>query len=138
MGSDDGLSKDVVYALRALAEVRQAVSGAVRDVQSLRREVAVLQSEHAVLNAQIRVLSAKGVPGAGVGPATETAAGKAPMRLHRGENNRAMEEYAASIRGKVVCESHLRCDFCPHMNGRFVGKGGRLLCQDCFAKGVRF
>jgi len=56
----------------------------------------------------------------------------------RGANNKEMKKYAESIGGNFVKTSSERCNFCNHSNSIFVGKGGRLLCQECFKEGKRF
>lgn len=58
-------------------------------------------------------------------------------RLHRGENNRAMREYAALIGARYLIEDGCRCS-CGHMDSRLVVKCKKRICQVCFTKGVRF
>ena len=53
----------------------------------------------------------------------------------RGTNNKEMKKYAKSIGGNFVKTSSVRCNFCNHSNSIFVGKGGKLLCQECFKGG---
>jgi hypothetical protein len=59
-------------------------------------------------------------------------------RLHRGENNRAMRDYAERIGASYLVENGLRCSVCSHVESRFVARGRLRICQVCFAKGVRF
>jgi hypothetical protein len=61
-----------------------------------------------------------------------------PQRLHRGENNRRMGEYAAAVGARLVIDDGRRCNLCSEADSHFVLKGGKFLCQVCFAKGKRF
>ena len=62
----------------------------------------------------------------------------APQRIHRGANNRAMGEYANELGGEFVIKDGRRCNFCSETNSHFVKKGGKYLCQVCYAMGRRF
>lgn len=58
-------------------------------------------------------------------------------RVHRGANNRAMQDYADLVGARYLVKDGMRC-ICGHVDSRFVVKGSQRVCQVCFAKGVRF
>lgn len=116
---------------RALEETVKLRDDRISDLENqLREEMYAEQTD------ELDGPAGRKVPGAepvGVGMTIQ-----GPPRIHRGENNRRMGEYADEVGGEFVIEKEERCSFCNHINSRFVRRGGSLLCQVCFGKGTRF
>ena len=126
----DAMSKYLDFAMAEIRRLSDLSNAQGKELQSLRREIPTLRNLFDGLDSDVRILKARSPP-------DEIACG-GPFRLHRGENNRSMEEYATSIGARVVTENGQRCSHCSHVNSRFIRSGGSRLCQVCFAKGVRF
>jgi len=131
-------ARDVIWFQQALNACSDAITALRRDLPSIRREISATQNRLKDLERDFREMRAT-LPGrADVRQVPVATRATSVVHLHRGENDSAMREYAGKVGGTVVCEADERCGSCGHKSGWFVRKGGRHLCQVCFAKGVRF
>jgi hypothetical protein len=136
---DTALAKDVAFAVKSAVKQSDLIRALTKEVQGLRGEVATLRNRLTEVESTVLLLAKSSTNGTAPAASWEECPDSGwPKQLHRGENNRRMDIYAQEIGAGVVAESHRRCNFCRHVNGRFVRKGEICLCQDCFAKGVRF
>jgi hypothetical protein len=127
-------SKAIEQTLAMVRNLSTEVAVLRKVTQALRQEVSTLRNRVAEINSELREFR-----GSTLGGRLQTvrAPSGAPPRLHRGNNTREMADYAGEIGGRVVAEADQRCSFCAHKDGWFVRKGGKLLCQVCFAQGMR-